>query len=1228
MAAKKMKAFVAGDQKKRLRSLVGRRRSLALVASVLCFFLAISIGGISVLGFFNISALENTEREWTQYISKTQKKAEAIERIYNDLGYGGLIHNFKNYILRQEPDLVSVLEGNFSSVREHIERFKALDPSPIEMKALADLLEIVNEYAQNFIIAQQAMREQWPAERADQYVRLDDSKALKALETLKKSVAERRDKAVSTTTGAVTETLEGVSWTFLLVPILVLVGSGVVGLFVLLLRTDSERDDIQALLGKSEERLASAFDGAGEGYWDWDIAGENVFVSDSLQKIIGYDKGDIWIPVQSWAKLVHPDDVASYMAGLTKLLKGTDERSILEHRLRGRNGEWIWVLQRGRIVEWDSKGRAQRACGVLADISQRKDAEIALIESEGRFRDFATAGSDWFWEMDKDLRFCWFSENADVAVGGEVSKLIGCRQEDLKVEGVSEADWQTHLSNLKKHKEFMNFEYQTTNAAGETHFVSISGVPHFALDGTFAGYRGEGADVTRRKEIERKLAESEKRFYDIASSASDWFWEMDKDLRFSWFSERMEEVTGVDPAFRLGKTREEVGFYDENDPRWLEHLETMKRHEPFRNFEYRIRRPDMASDEPEFISVSGEPQFDEKGVFCGYRGVGSDITKRKMAEFEAVENRRILVDAIEALPDAFVLYDAEDRLVICNENYRNFYKSSAPIIEIGRTFEEIIRYGVDQGEYAHAGETKEEREAWILERLEQHRNPEGMVLEQRLEDGRWLRVAESKTSDGGVVGFRSDITEQKKQHERLEESERRLSRYVAEIEESRVTLERQAGEMTALAEQYAFEKERAEAADQSKSEFLATMSHEIRTPMAGVLGMAEALIEGELEPQQRNQATMIRESGLALMEILNDILDLSKLDAGRFEIESIDFDLRDVIRKVTELLSGKADERELFLKAEISEDIIVGVNGDPGRLRQVLLNLVGNAIKFTHEGGVTVSVSQEPSDEGAPVFMFRVKDTGIGIPEEARHSLFANFTQADSSISRKFGGTGLGLSISKRLTELMGGAIGVESTPGEGSTFWFTLPLKKAEGEIVRDQPGQGIVAYETSRPLDILVADDNHIIQAIIGEILRKQSHHLEFADTGLEAIEAAQSSTFDLIVMDMRMPEMDGATATKEIRAMSSDLSSIPIIACTADAMTDHQQKFFKAGVDACVVKPINKGELLTAINHVLGEQVHIPIEGEILEPEVSDDEVTVAEDDEDIASFLSSMDDAFDE
>ncbi|SDX86330.1 PAS-domain containing protein [Citreimonas salinaria] len=486
--------------------------------------------------------------------------------------------------------------------------------------------------------------------------------------------------------------------------------------------------------------------------------------------------------------------------------------------------------------------------------------------------------------------------------------------------------------------------------------------------------------------------------------------------------------------------------------------------------------------------------------------------------------------AVEELPDGFVMFDADDRLVMCNSRFRELYPVSAPAMQRGATFEEILLYGLERGQFADAVGREEE---WLEERLNTHRH-DLKTVEHRLDDDRWIRVYERATREGGRVGLRVDITRIKHDQARLEEA-----------------------------------MLRAEAANRAKSAFLANMSHEIRTPMNGVVGMADLLLDTPLDDDQRTFVDTIRSSGEALLTIINDILDYSKIEADRLDLNPEPFDLERTVHDVMQLLQPAAYAKGLTLLVDYDMFLPARFHGDPGRVRQILTNLVGNAIKFTHEGRVLVRVVGVPDGAGGTAVHLTVEDTGIGIAAEKIEHVFGEFNQVETDRNRQFEGTGLGLAITRRLVEMMNGEIWVESEVARGSCFGLGLPLTGVEPTATVAPP-----ALPAGVGRALVVATDGEA-RAILQKQLESLGTSVTFCATGAEAL-ALRTPAEGFAVIADALEDMTGAGL---IAAMAASGHPLPAILLSGRADVSPAD----CGAHAVLRQPVSRPALAAAVESI---------------------------------------------
>ena len=534
-----------------------------------------------------------------------------------------------------------------------------------------------------------------------------------------------------------------------------------------------------------------------------------------------------------------------------------------------------------------------------------------------------------------------------------------------------------------------------------------------------------------------------------------------------------------------------------------------------------------------------QPQYDDQGQHSGFMEIGSDISLRKHAQTQAQHSIQLLRGSIDVIDEAFVLYDPDDRLVLCNEKYRQLYSMSADVIVPGASFEHIVRTGAQRGQYPEAiGRV----DAWVAERMQAHRSGTASLV-QRLGTGRTLRAIERKMPDGHIVGFRVDITE------------------LVQATEA------------------------AQAASQSKSQFLANMSHEIRTPMNAILGMLKLLNYTDLNARQYDYVSKTQGAANSLLGLLNDILDFSKIDAGKMELDPQPFSLEKLMRELSVILSANVGDKELEVLFDIDPAMPHALVADSMRLHQVLINLGGNAIKFTQRGEVVIQIKVLAQTQEHATLRIAVSDTGIGIAPENQKKIFDGFSQAEASTTRRFGGSGLGLSICRYLVAMMGGELALDSVPGQGTTFFFTLTLPLAPCDF--ESPYKRTPEHALQK-LQALVVDDNPVARELMQSMAASWGWAVDAVDSGAQALRLiderakAGRTAHQVVFMDWNMPHMDGWETLARMHRLAPAMRSAITIMVSVHGrdMLVQRSTQEQAQLHAFLVKPVTASMLFDAV------------------------------------------------
>ncbi len=939
-------------------------------------------------------------------------------------------------------------------------------------------------------------------------------------------------------------------------------------------------------VASSEAKFRSMFEQAPLGVALIDVnTGRPLEVNERLAEIVGRPRAEL-IDI-GWETITHPDDLALELNFVEQTKSGARSGFQMEKRYVRPDGSIVWghLTVASTAVKVDG---CEYHLATVEDITERKRSEAALRESEERFHlafDNANTGMCLI-----DLR------GKMLQVNDKLSEILGYSRAEL--EQMHAADL-THPDDtemmrgiversLRGKSDSVTFEKRYLHRQGHVIHGMVATSLVRDAQGSPLYYITQVLDITERKRAEELLRLSEQRHRLLADHSLDVIWTMNLDGRFTYVSPSIKRLRGYTPEEMMELPLDQI--YSAQSLAAIRDglADSRARVESglpvgFRTLEVEGKCKDGSIA---WTEVTVSAMYDSDGRFVELIGVTRDITQRKNAEAQ-------LRNALQRLQ----LATASGNIGIWNWRFSdNSMEWDDRITEWYGVPETTRRSGLSYSFWrsvVHPDDI-EQTESVVAEARRQ-----GVPFDHEFRvirpdrTVRYIHAAGVVERDAGgmsigMIGINRDVTHQRQ----LEENLRAAMRA-------------------------------AEAANVAKGEFLANMSHEIRTPMNGVIGMTGLLLDTPLNAEQRRYAEFVRTSGELLLTLINDILDFSKIEAGKLELESVNFDLRSLLSDVTTPLALNAQAKGIEFVTSVAAELPSSVSGDPSRLRQVLTNLAGNAVKYTDRGTVSVRATLDEDSESEILVRFAVQDTGIGMSPDQQKGLFQKFTQVHSSTRRRYGGTGLGLAISKRLVELMGGEIGVASEAGAGSEFWFTVRLgKQSQPENSFEQPPANSPPTEpgehlspasagtdaaTAPPMPsgsayhqlvrrdarILVAEDNVVNQEVTLGILRKLGLRAEAVGDGAEAIEALTTLPYDVVLMDVQMPVMDGFEATRVIRDPNSPVRNhaVPIIALTANAMRGDRELCLEAGMNGYISKPVSPNNLIDALNAWLPQESSFP-------------------------------------
>jgi PAS domain S-box-containing protein len=772
-----------------------------------------------------------------------------------------------------------------------------------------------------------------------------------------------------------------------------------------------------------------------------------------------------------------------------------------------------------------------RPLGVSDEAREQEDRKIAILES----------ALDPIVTVDHEGKITEFNRAAERTFGLSRETALGQRPEQLLFSPFDRTEQQGRIERYVSMREGSMLGKRTEISA-----VRANGdIFPAEMAMTISREKGQPVftfflrDLSERKKAEQDLRDSEALYHSLVEGLPMNVFRKDLKGRFTFGNQRFCESLNLSLRQLIGKT--DFDFFDRDlaDKFRSDDKRVLDQREDFET----VEEQHLPDGKRAFVHVRKSPVYDAQNRIVGIQGIFWDVTTSHLAEERLRESEQRLQAIMDNTTSIIYVKDLEGRYILANHSWEIIFGIERSQI-LGKTDKEIFEPEISAA--FQANDQQVLRSGLPLQCEEKAPSADGMHTYLSVK----FPLRDGQGEINALCGISTDITDRIKSEFELRKS-----------------------------------KDAAEAASRAKSAFLANMSHEIRTPLNAVIGMTEMVLDSQLEPEQRDYLRMVRDSGDALLTVINDVLDFSKIEAGKMDLEYVEFPLRESVSTAIRSLALRAKTQGLDLTCHVAEDVPEYVVGDPGRLRQVLLNLVGNAIKFTEHGQVSLHVGAVESSDSNLTIRFAVRDTGIGIPVEKQVLIFAAFEQADSSMTRRFGGTGLGLAISAKLVELMGGKLTVNSEVGVGSTFQFDAEFIPATGEPaeLREPPLE--LSEFSVGSLRILLAEDSLVNQKLAVGLLEKRGHEVTVVGNGKQALEAALHGQFDLVLMDVQMPEMDGLEATAIIRKDELNTERhLPIIAMTAYAMKGDRRRCLEAGMDSYVAKPIRANELFATIEYTL--------------------------------------------